>query len=229
MRDCASTLTLNPHNIKAFYRAALACLALDRLSEARDAVRGGLDIEPSNSSLLALRTRIAERDALIVKKDAERKAREEKNAAEVSALKEAFRIRNIVTRMTASPPDLEDAGPRLEESLDATSTLSLPVLVLYPLASQSDLIKAWDETSTIGSHLEYLLPAPWDATYTVDSVECYVGTKEGGLAKAGKKVALKSLLGRADVVDGLVSLYIVRKSEAEKWIAEWKVTRGVRR
>jgi len=191
----------------------------------------GLAVDSANSALLALKTKITDRDALLKKNAAARRAREEKLAAEAAALKAAFKLRKVSTRTTSSPPDLEDATARLSDPLDASSTLSLPLLILYPLAGQTDLIKAWDESTTVGSHLEYLLPAPWDASYTVESVECYVPTAVGGLVKAGKKVALRKLLesGKCEVVDGLLSLYVVTKERAAEWIEQWKVTRGVRK
>ena len=105
-----------------------------------------------------------------------------------------------------------------------------PVLLLYPLDMQSDLIKAFGEEQTLQGHLEYLLPLPWDTAgeYTLVNVEGYVETTSGGMIKWGKKVELLKMLsgGKVEVVDGVVRVNVVPKARAPEWIATVKERRG---
>jgi tetratricopeptide (TPR) repeat protein len=226
IRDCAATLRLNPHNIKALYRSAMACFALDKLPEAKDACIWGLAVDPKNDPLLDLTTKICVREAQLELIAKERREREEKAASEKATLSLALKSRNILLRTTNDAPDLEDATVKLENPLDPSSTLSFPAILLYPLHSQSDFIKAFSEKEKLDQHLEYIFPLPWDAhhEYTVEGVEAYMETTAGGLIKAGKKLALHKLLGsgKVEVVNGLVKINVVPKARASEWIEDFK-------
>ncbi|OCK79220.1 TPR repeat protein-like protein [Lepidopterella palustris CBS 459.81] len=229
IHDCASTLRINPSNVKALYRSALACFALDKLPEASDACTRGLYIDPSNAALKALTSKVSSRKSHLDSIERERREREERKAAEERALKLALMSRNIPTRTSEQAPEMEDAAIKLEKPLDPLSTLSIPVILLYPLHMQSDFIKAFVETETLGEHLQYILPVPWDEAgeYTVEGVECYMETIAGGLIKAGKKLAMRKILGsgKVEVVDGLVRLNVLPKAKAQGWIEEFKKRR----
>lgn len=114
----------------------------------------------------------------------------------------------------------------LASPLDPSSTLSLPVVLLYPAHLQSDFVKACRESESLGQHLAYVLPPPWDrgGEYTPEGVECYVETAAGGLVKAGKKLPLLKILGagKVEVVDGLVRVNVLPKAKAAAWIDEFK-------
>ncbi|KAF2742717.1 TPR repeat protein-like protein [Sporormia fimetaria CBS 119925] len=228
--DCASTLRLNPRNIKAYYRSATACLSLDKLSEASDACSLGLKLDPSNSSLNALTTKIYQRQQHLGALAKSRREREERLASERSTLSLALKSRNITTRTTDTAPDLEDAAVKLAQPLDPSSELSFPVLFLYPVHEQTDFIKAVSEKDRIDDHLEYIFPLPWDEQkeYVVEGVEAYMETAAGGLIKAGKKMALGKILGsgKVEVVDGLVNINVVPKGKVAAWIEEFKRRRG---
>ncbi|KAF2007704.1 TPR repeat protein-like protein [Amniculicola lignicola CBS 123094] len=226
IHDCASTLRLNPDNIKAFYRSGLACLALDKIAEATDACTRGLTLDPSNASLKTLTTKITSRKNHIDSVGKVRREREQKVASEKATLNLALRSRGILSKSTDAAPDLEDAVVKLENAMDPSSTLSFPLILLYPLQSQSDFVKAFAETESLGQHLEYIFPLPWDKEreYSVANVECYMETKVGGLIKAGKKMALSKILGsgKTEVIDGLIKVNVVPKSKAAGWIEEFK-------
>lgn len=226
-RDCAIALKLNARNVKAWYRAASACLALDKLPEALDAAESGLRYDPKNTSLQTVKAKTEKRQAYVNEVVRKRTEREERERAEATALKYALRTRNILTRETASPPNLEDAAMALSEPTKPESTLSFPVIFLYPLEAESDFIKSVSEHESLGDHLSYVLPPPWDqkGEYAADATECYVQTASGGLMKAGKKLSLLKLLGsgKIEVVDGLVSVNVVPKAKAQSWIETWKI------
>ncbi len=143
----------------------------------------------------------------------------------------ALRARNIRTRNSAQPPDLEDASIHLSpDPLAPTSTLMFPVVLLYPLHLQSDFVKAFSETDTIPNHLEYIFPLPWDEKheYTLGSVEFYMETSSSGLIKVGKKASLGKVLGSpgVEVVDGIVRINVVLKARVAGWIEEMRVRNG---
>lgn len=230
IQDCAQTLRLNPANVKAFYRSATACLALDKLAEAADACNRGLAIDPSNGPIKTIKTKVATRKAYVESVEKARREREARAASERATLQLALKSRNILTRKTEQPPDLEDAEMKLENALDPSSTLTFPVILLYPTHSQSDFIKAFSEREKVGEHLEYIFPLPWDEKheYTPDSVEAYMETSAGGLIKVGKKMSLGKVLGsgKPEVVDGLVTISVVPKDRSAGWIEEFKKRKG---
>lgn len=131
-----------------------------------------------------------------------------------------------MTRKTDAAPDLEDAAVKLENPLDPSSEISFPTILLYPVHSQSDFVKAFLEKEAIGEHLDYIFPLPWDdqGEYTPDGVEAYMETVSGGLIKAGKKMRLGKILGsgKVEVVDGLVRINILPKEKAAGWVEEFK-------
>ncbi|KND93332.1 Hsp70/Hsp90 co-chaperone cns1, partial [Tolypocladium ophioglossoides CBS 100239] len=132
------------------------------------------------------------------------------------------------------PPDLEGARLALvPDADDARSTLAFPALLLYPLRLESDLIRAFNETQTLGDHLAYVLPPPWDRerAYTAAGVSCYVETRGGGVLRMGKRVPLLKVLGsgRVDVVDDMVRIFVVPTARADEWVAEFKAQKAAER
>jgi hypothetical protein len=230
IQDCASTLRINPSNVKAFYRSSTACLALDKLPEALDACTRGLALDPTNAALAATQTKVTARTAYLAALESARKKRLEKEAAERATLALALRARGIQTRTTDAAPDLEDAAVALENPMDPSSNLTLPVLLLYPSHGQSDFVKAFGERETLGHHLDYIFPLPWDTAreFTVDGVEAYMETTAGGLIKVGKKMKLHKILGsgKVEVADGLVRMSVLPKDKAAAWIEEFKKRQG---
>ncbi|KAI6351909.1 hypothetical protein MCOR25_009687 [Pyricularia grisea] len=225
--DCAQTLTLNPRNVKAFYRSAKALSAMGKMPEAEDAAKRGLAVDPENAALKAVAAEIAERQAKLSAKqkaEAERQARERRRQLLVKA---AIRQRGVRMRSTPKPPEMEDARVQLVPDPDdvANSELAFPAIILYPVDAQSDFIKAFGENDCMNSHLSYLLPLPWDrdASYTQTGVECYVATEKGSLVKLGKKVPLIKVLSMPSVVveDELVRIFVLPKSKAAKWVKDF--------
>jgi hypothetical protein len=223
-------LVLNPSNIKAWFRSASACLALDKIVEAEDACSRGLEVDAKSAALLGLQKKIQTRKVQVAKIEAARKAREEKARKEKYTLAQALKARNVPSRTTEQGPEMEDASLKLSDPLDPASTLIVPVLILYPLMAQSDLIKAFEETHSLLDHLSYILPVPWDEQneYPLDSVDCYMPTPTGGLIKAGKKLPLRKLLesGKVELVDNMLQVFVVPRSKAAEWIKTYKERQG---
>jgi hypothetical protein len=115
--------------------------------------------------------------------------------------------------------------------------LSVPVMVLYPLMAQSDLIKAFALEETLGQHLEYLLPPPWDEDGKLGygkgkEVKAFLHTptKEvpWKLLQVGKGVKFGEVLGGEKVVveDGLVRVMVVPSGEVDRWLESWRLRMG---
>jgi hypothetical protein len=220
-------LKLNPKNIKAFYRSSMACFTLDKLEEAEDAANRGLALDPENKPLQTVASKVAERKAAKERIAAKRKAEEERLRKEKQLLDTALKAREIRTRKTNQPADMEDAAIRLTpDPLSPESTLEFPTMLLYPMDAESDFIKSFNELNSIQDHLEYIFPLPWDTKkeYTINSVDCFMETMTGGLVKAGKKVSLLQILSgsKVEVVDQLVTIYIVPTAKTDKFVAEMK-------
>ncbi|QPG94793.1 hypothetical protein C2857_006990 [Epichloe festucae Fl1] len=225
--DCAAALRLNPANLKACYRSAKALLKVDRIEEADDVCARGLAVDAENKPLrqvaedIAMRAR--EMDAKS-KRAAERKATARRREMLLWA---ALKARNIPTRTTAQPPEMGDTKLELvPDPDDPTSSLAFPTVLLYPEDLESDFVKAFNETQTLEDHLSYVFPLPWDkrGDYIVAGVSCYVETREGGVLKMGKRVPLLKVLGmgRVEVVDEVVRIYVLPNAKALSWIDKFK-------
>jgi hypothetical protein len=160
-------------------------------------------------------------------------ARETRKRTEKATLAVAIKARGWAMRYTKDKPvDAEDAEIKLDDVLDPTSYISVPVLLLYPTAAQSELIKGIHEQETVGEHLDYILPdTPWDEVGDFkkpEDVECYMETREGGLIKLGRKVKLGKVLGggKVEILDGLCTIFVVPKAKVSGWIEEFKRRKG---
>lgn len=125
-------LKLNPANVKAFYRSSAALYALDKISEAEDAATRGLAIDPNNKSLQQVLSKAAERKASLERIAAKKRADDERTRRQRLLLSTALRARQIRTRKTNQPAEMEDAGIRLSpDPLSPESTLEFPAVFLY--------------------------------------------------------------------------------------------------
>lgn len=225
--DCATTIKLNPVNVKAYYRSSMALLKLDKVEEAEDAAKRGLVVGPDNKALQTASTKIAERKAVKERIVAKKKAEEDLARKENLVLSTALRARQIRTRKTDQPPDMEDSRIRLvPDPLSPESSVEFPAVFLYPMDAQSDFVKGFSELHCIADHLDYIFPLPWDTKkeYTIPNVECFMQTVSGGLIKAGKKLPLLQILtgGKVEIVDQLVRIFVVPTSKTAAFIAEMK-------
>ena len=229
--DGAGALKLNPKNVKACYRSAKALLAVDRIEEADDICARGLAVDPENKGLKVVAEEIIKRAKEVdakKKKESERLAKEKRREL---LLKAALHARNIPTRETERPPDMEDAKIELvPDPDDPQSSLAFPTVLFYPEDMETDFIKAFNEQQTLEDHLSYVFPLPWDqsGSYTLAGVECFVETMEGGLLKMGKKLPLLKVLatGKVEVVDQVMKIFVVPKEKAAAWAVKYKEQRA---
>jgi tetratricopeptide (TPR) repeat protein len=230
-QDCAAALRINPSNIKAYYRSASALFALDKILDALDVASRGAKLDPDNTEFEKLLDKIRARMQVKEAQDRRRLMELRRRMQEMQVLESALKARKVTVRGSKQPPNLEDATIRLSpDPLSSTSLLEFPVMLLYPMHNQTDLIKAWAEKDAITHHLSYILPLPWDTKneYKLSSVDCYMDTISGGLMKVGKKLTLLEALsnGKTEIVDGLVRIYVVPSALAPQWIEEVKKKKG---
>jgi tetratricopeptide (TPR) repeat protein len=227
--DCAEALKINERNVKALYRSGLALLALEKIREAWDVVYRGTRVDEGNVPMQKLLEKIKEKERAIEERERKRRAEVERKERKIVVLKTALQARNIRLRGSERPPDLQDAVIRLSpDPLSPKSLLEFPVMFLYPLHNQTDLVKAWAEKDAVWQHLSYILPLPWDEKGEYKEVDCFMDTVSGGLMKVGKKLSLLELLsnGKTEVVDGLVRIYVVPTARAKEWIEDVKAAKG---
>ncbi|KAK6343204.1 hypothetical protein TWF730_010804 [Orbilia blumenaviensis] len=236
--DCAEALKINPLNVKALYRSAQACLALDKIPEAEDCVQRGLVIDKYNSSLKAIQEKITSRKEVLVKLQQANLERDRLSKAKTVALERALQVRNVLQRTTSTrPPSLpEDAVVQLQNPLDPESCLCFPVVILYPLHLQSDFIRSLSENETIYSQLGDILSPlnlpGWDEKreYTYPGVEVLVEKKKydmhgkPSLSRIGPKASLKKVLGegKLELIDGILTVLVVPKVRLTEFVDSWK-------
>lgn len=229
--DCREALKLDPRNDKPWFRAAKALLALDKIEEAAECIENARLLNPTHTQILALAEKILKRREHLERQEKLRQERERKRKWEADALTIALKARNIPTRSTAQPLEMPDGITiKFQEQGKPESGLAFPVLLIYHLHLQTDIIAAMPETATVGEQLVEVLAEPqeWDQKreYTVAGVDCYMETKTGGLAKVGRKVSLLEVLsgGKVEVVDGLVKILVVPRARNAEFVEKWKKT-----
>ena len=166
-RDAAYSISSDKSNVKAFWRAAKASLALEKVSEAEKFCQKGLDIFPENSDLLILLKEIQN----IKNRLEEEKERIEAGKTEAMKIQKAMQQRGVRFHADAEKLALIELGPGLLGSdaprvtLDKnTSRLLIPIIFMYPPLSQFDFVQSAGEDTCLLDHLTEMFaqPAPWD-------------------------------------------------------------------
>ncbi|TFK56162.1 TPR-like protein [Heliocybe sulcata] len=242
LKDCSRALTANPECSKAYYRSALALLALEKLEEAMDCCERCLAYDGGNKGVLGVRERVAKK-----KEEAERRARE-KMEKEMRVregrvrMRKAFEERNLFVVHDPDAP-ANPYEPHFDPEDPSGQTLIFPVFFLYPQYATSDVIPTFVEDTPFALHISSMFPptapAPeWDqkGEYVDGNVVIYGITRRKRLLKVGKKMSLRDLCMAAkgkegerdglEVKDGCVTVVILPKGEEErKWVDEFKRTR----
>ncbi|KAH8986297.1 hypothetical protein EDB92DRAFT_1949214 [Lactarius akahatsu] len=246
LRDCAAVISLDPHASKAYYRAGLALLALDRADEALDVCARVGDGAANDAGFKALRERAEKKCAEIRRKADERAERARRASEEKKKMGAAFAARNLIA---VPNPDgsANPYAPRFDPEDATGGTLILPVFFLYPEHATSDVVPDFIEDAEFGAVLATMFPPgapapPWDVDgrYVVGSLVVYAMTRRKRLLKVGRKMTLRDVCRAAggtsaggtnvqdglEVKDGCLSFVVVPKGEAEqKWVEEYKSTR----
>jgi hypothetical protein len=162
-------------NVKGWFRAAKAALALEEAEACARCCVGGLEVEGDNRDLKVL---LREAKRLVEKRekqavlDAEEKVR-------ISAYATALRNKGV----RLGPATL-GSGEHMPALRAEDGSLTYWTLFVYPESMQTDVIEAVGEGDALGAHLDVLFdpagpPLAWDSkkAYTRETVEVYWQTK----------------------------------------------------
>uniref|UniRef100_A0A060T501 ARAD1C07436p n=1 Tax=Blastobotrys adeninivorans TaxID=409370 RepID=A0A060T501_BLAAD len=235
INDCKQALMLDGSNVKALYRSAKAYKAIDSLDEARDCLVYGLTIDSENGPLKSLLKEVELRAADLKKLEEMRRAKEEHKLAKQRALNLAVESRGWSFMATDSPRDhSEMLEIKLDEETNHLSTLLIPVIILYPLERESDIIQSQPEDVDLLETVSLALQEapPWfskspnhPADYALSNLSFYLQTSAGGLAKVGRKATLAKALDmkepRLPLIDSALRIYVVPKNRANEFLGSW--------
>ncbi|KAI8906522.1 hypothetical protein DFJ77DRAFT_484370 [Powellomyces hirtus] len=234
LNDCGAAITLQPDFVKAYYRSIKALLALDKLEEALDCCERALKIDPHNAAISIEQAKVLKRKTLKEETARAQLERERQKEADERMLQNAIKARGI--KMISSDPKSSSQSSQSHyvhasqgthaPHLDKTTTpptLCVPIVLLYPEYSQSDLIAAARETDPLQHHLDTIFEeaAPWDTqgTYKPDNLDVYfesqsTADKPPRLLRVGSHLPLATLLQHNDyaIVDGVATLFVMARS-----------------
>ncbi|EDO16486.1 hypothetical protein Kpol_513p2 [Vanderwaltozyma polyspora DSM 70294] len=233
INDCKMALSLNPKNIKCYFRMAKAFLAIEKFDDCKEAIQFGLKFDLENKSLLNLLEVVNKKEFELKEKEEKLlKLKQEREGKEI-ILENAMKLRNINVIHTQEPPELlNETKIYLEDPLDYESQLIFPAIVMYPTTDEFDFIAAVSELSKVQDLLELVLDRPQEwfeeeghENFTEKKLVAYMETLSGGLVKVGKKLVFHDILKMEKpsipMMDNAIKIYFVPKSESEAWLGKW--------
>lgn len=240
LRDCSGALSINTRSSKAYFRSALALIALKRVEEALDCCDRCLSYDTFNQGIQAVKKRI---EKAKMEKDEKERRRQERIQKEKEAewkLKTAFRERNLIV---LQKPDgsSNPTYPTFDQEDPTGKTLVFPVFFLYPQYATSDVISQFVEDTPFSAHLSVMFPPnaeppSWDVKrqYIDGELIVYAMTHRKRLLKVGKKMSLRDVLNASkakegdprdglELKDGCLSFAVLPKGDDERrWVEEYK-------
>lgn len=202
--------------IKAYFRAAKAFFALDKLEAAYKSCEKVIELDENNCEAVKLLELVKKRIKYYLDLEAEK----ERKKKESLFVKDAIKTRGVVMSSAKTPVMLPCPRHQLPSVRIAGSNLIWPVLFLYPFYDLSDFISGFNEQDSFSDHLQTMLsPTPrWD-TYQKykdkSALKIYWKNSSGKLKPIAQSETLGSLLksaGKEMVAfdDGILVFYIVR-------------------
>ncbi|KAJ2078981.1 HSP70/90 co-chaperone [Coemansia sp. S100] len=242
LHDCADALRIRPNTVKALFRSAKACIALEKFEEATECCKWGLSIEPDNKELAALQLQVDQAIARHERRIKEREERKRQKDLIREQIKQAIEIRSDLVFDTSSDKkkrtedeDLavvsypwENDSARQVELDQHTGHLLWPVFFLYPESKESDFVEKFDESLTLRDMLQEVLAEPphWDdrqrPKYTLDNVDTYFLSRPVGgfdederLVKVSMDARLGIILNNEKYVirDGIPSFVVLPRND----------------
>jgi tetratricopeptide (TPR) repeat protein len=259
INDCKSALMLDPTHTKSTFRAGKAYLATEHLGEAVQILEYGKTLFPEASdsnkakpvqlqAIESLLETVLKRQKTLEALEAKRRAAAELKETKSRNLQAALDAHGFSVLMTSNVSrhvDDDDSNDnkllpsdtkiQLEDPLNPASTLYLPILFLYPLEMQSDIIQQAEADSLLSDHIAQLFesPPPWfekdfesySRDYAYKNLLVYAQTRAGGLVKIGKNFSIEKVLSLKTpcipIIDGVARFYILPKNKAQDWVAGW--------
>ncbi|KAL1944214.1 hypothetical protein VTO73DRAFT_3399 [Trametes versicolor] len=245
LRDCSKAIGINPKASKAYYRSALALIALERYDDALDCCDHCLQFDKDNKTVQAAREKAAKLKEAKDRKERERQERIQQEKLKQERLRAAYRERNLIVVPVPDTVAQNPYEPHFDPEDPTAGTLIIPVLFLYPQYATSDLISHFQEDTPFSAHLSAMFPpnAPrpdWDAKgeYVDGSLVVYGFTRRQRLLKIGKKMTLRDVCKAAKAKDGeprdgfelkdgtLTFVVLPKGPEEQKWVEDFKKNRA---
>jgi tetratricopeptide (TPR) repeat protein len=225
LRDCSMALTSNPSCSKAYYRSALALLALERVDEALDCCNRCLACDGQNKGVQDVKVRVEKAKAEKEEKERKRLERIQKEIESERRLKLAFRVSYTLRSYTLSPNHLSKerhlivmlnpcgstnpTRPTFDPEDASGKALIFPVFFLYPQYATSDIISQFTEDTPFAAHISTMfppqVPSPeWDVKreYISGELVVYAITYRKRLLKVGKKMTLRDVFIASKAKEG---------------------------
>ena len=95
LRDCSAAIMVNVKSSKAYYRSALALVALERYDDALDSCSRCLSFDPTNQPVVSLKEKAGKLRDAKVKKEQEKQERLRVVEEERRRLQAAFKVRDV--------------------------------------------------------------------------------------------------------------------------------------
>ncbi|KAJ2065198.1 HSP70/90 co-chaperone [Coemansia sp. S146] len=242
LHDCADALRIRPNTVKALFRSAKACIALEKFEEATECCKWGLNIEPDNKELAVLQLQVDRAIARHERRIQEREERKRQKDLIREQLKQAIEIRSDLVFDTSSDKKKrtedkdvvigsypwENDSARQVELDQTTGHLLWPVFFLYPESKESDFVEKFDESLTLRDMLQEVLAEPphWDdrqrPKYTLDTVDTYFLSRPVGGFDEDERLVKVSMDARLGVIlnnekyvirDGIPSFVVLPRND----------------
>ncbi|RPD67088.1 40S ribosomal protein S7 [Lentinus tigrinus ALCF2SS1-7] len=238
LRDCSKAISINAHSSKAYYRSALALVALERYDEALDCCDRCLQFDKDNKSIQGVREKAAKLKGEKERKERERQERIRQEQLEKERLRAAYRERNIIVNRVPDNVTSTPYEPHFDPEDSTNSSMIFPVLFMYPQYATTDLISHFHEDTPFSAHLSAMFPPnspqpEWDkkGEYVDGNLVVFGWTKRRRLLKIGKKMTLRDVCKAAkakdgepvdgiEMNDGTLSFVVLPKGkEEQKWMS----------
>ncbi|KAI9102803.1 hypothetical protein DFS34DRAFT_610615 [Phlyctochytrium arcticum] len=230
LNDCAEAIKRDTTNVKAYYRSVKAFAALDKIVEALEFCRRGLEVDPENTALESEQEKLEKRAVVLQKKkEREERAAMEERAREVLLSRhiKSLGINVVSSRMSVSDQSKASFTQLLQPlqgdhkvTIAEDGSFAWPVTFVYPEHAQTDLIASFHEDDTLHDHLQIMFGderPPWDtaSTYVPDNIQVFFEAEKDNepkrLLRVGNKIPLSAILQHPEykVVDGMCHFIVL--------------------
>eukprot|EP00877_Chromochloris_zofingiensis_P013621 jgi/Chrzof1/8512/Cz03g13240.t1 len=189
LQDSLSAKQLDPHNVKAVFRASRAASKLKDLEQAEKLCAEGLALDPTNKDLQQVVQDIEQQHQKAAQQQQQQQQHQQQLLAPAKKLAEGISSRGY--RLTRPQVSVGSRKPYVDDD----DVMHWPVLLMYPETMQQDVIEDVCEDHVMADHLDVMFgpdapPLEWDKDqeYTRDRVELYY------LANSGRPLSQDQLV-----------------------------------
>jgi len=203
--DCERSIERKVDHIKAYFRAAQACLLLKKYEQGVDFTTQGIDIAPGHEQLNKLHQTLVIKTAQYQEQKREDneivQLKEQSDLLEKQLLQQIFEDRGI----TFTEDKFSTSTYGFEKNVwvhDTEEVLVFPVMFIYAQYNQTDFIQQFTETTKFMDQFKVIFKdfAPWDerGEYKPKKLDVYFTNKHNNLVKMNAKKTLAQIINRKD-------------------------------